>query len=174
MLTVTMTTPTSYYLRGFVGETYAGGRWTPLDSASLAESAGTFYWLHQDGFRSLTQLTAAARAAAPELLDTVNTVTVENTGASSKYLYAPYELRYDTPVPDENAVGEASLAAPAFAASGRIPSPPPGTSSPNTAASARLWRRTPRPTPLFWMRRAPITALPTTTIPMSPTISAAS
>lgn len=68
MLTVTMTTPTSYYLRGFVGETYAGGRWTPLDSASLAESAGTFYWLHQDGFRSLTQLTAAARAAAPELL----------------------------------------------------------------------------------------------------------
>lgn len=112
MLTVTMTTPTSYYLRGFVGETYVGGRWTPLDSASLAESAGTFYWLHQDGFRPLTQLTAAARAAAPELLDTVNTVTVENTGASSKYLYAPYELRYDTPVPDENAVGEAFLAAP--------------------------------------------------------------
>ena len=111
MLTVTMTVPTSYYLRGFVGETYADGRWTPLDSASLAESADTFYWLHQDGFRPLTQLTSAARAAAPELLDTVNTVTVENTGASSKYLYAPYELGYDTPVPVENAVGEASLAA---------------------------------------------------------------
>ena len=111
MLTVTMTVPTSYYLRGFVGETYAAGRWTPLDSASLAESADTFYWLHQDGFRPLTQLTSAARAAAPELLDTVNTVTVENTGASSKYLYAPYELGYDTPVPAENAVGEASLAA---------------------------------------------------------------
>ena len=111
MLTVTMTVPTSYYLRGFVGETYADGRWTPLDSASLAESADTFYWLHRDGFRPLTQLTSAARAAAPELLDTVNTVTVENTGASSKYLYAPYELGYDTPVPVENAVGEASLAA---------------------------------------------------------------
>lgn len=111
MLTVTMTVPTSYYLRGFVGETYADGRWTPLDSASLAESADTFYWLHQDGFRPLTQLTSAARAAAPELLDTVNTVTVENTGASSKYLYAPYELGYDTHVPAENAVGEASLAA---------------------------------------------------------------
>ena len=111
MLTVTMTVPTSYYLRGFVGETYADGRWTPLDSESLAESADTFYWLHRDGFRPLTQLTSAARAAAPELLDTVNTVTVENTGASSKYLYAPYELGYDTPVPIENAVGEASLAA---------------------------------------------------------------
>lgn len=111
MLTVTMTVPASYYLRGFVGETYADGRWTPLDSASLAESADTFYWLHRDGFRPLTQLTSAARAAAPELLDTVNTVTVENTGASSKYLYAPYELGYDTPVPIENAVGEASLAA---------------------------------------------------------------
>lgn len=111
MLTVTMTVPTSYYLRGFVGETYAGGRWTPLDSASLAEGADTFYWLHRDGFRPLTQLTSAARAAAPELLDTHNTVTVENTGASSKYLYAPYELGYDTHVPVENAVGEASLAA---------------------------------------------------------------
>ena len=106
VLEVTMTQPISYYLRGFVGEAYANSRWSTLDSKTLSEAADTFYWLHQDGFRPLTQLTSAARSAAPELLDTVNTVTVENTGASSKYLYAPYELGYDTPVPVENAVGE--------------------------------------------------------------------
>lgn len=112
MLTVTMTDPASCYLRGFVGETYANGRWTTLDSHTLADSADTFYWLHEDGFRPLTQLTAAAHAAVPELPEADNTVTVENTGASSKYLYAPYELRYDTPILDENAVGEAALTAP--------------------------------------------------------------
>ena len=42
-----------------------------------------------------------------------NTETVENTGVPSKYLYAPYELRYDTPIPNDNAVGgEAALTAP--------------------------------------------------------------
>ena len=35
MLTVTMTDPASCYLRGFVGETYANGRWTTLDSSAL-------------------------------------------------------------------------------------------------------------------------------------------
>lgn len=31
------------------------------------DSTDTFYWLHEDGFRPLTQLTAAAHAAVPEL-----------------------------------------------------------------------------------------------------------
>ena len=31
---------------------------------------------------------------------------MENTGVPSKYLYAPYELRYDTPILDKNTVGE--------------------------------------------------------------------
>ena len=34
-----------------------------------------------------------------------NSETVENTGVPPKYLYAPYELRYDTPIPNDNAVG---------------------------------------------------------------------
>lgn len=111
MLTVTMTDPASCYLRGFVGETYTDGRWTALDRRTLSDSAETFRWLHEEGFRPLTQLTSAARAAAPELLDRQNTVSVENTAASSKYLYAPYELGYDTTVPDGDAVGEAVLTA---------------------------------------------------------------
>lgn len=62
MLEVTMTQPTSYYLRGFVGETYANSRWSTLDSKTLSEDADTFYWLHQDGFYAQSQLTTAAQA----------------------------------------------------------------------------------------------------------------
>lgn len=111
MLTVTMTDPASCYLRGFVGETYTDGRWTALDRRTLSDSAETFRWLHEAGFRPLTQLTSAASAAAPALLERQNTVAVENTAASSKYLYAPYELGYDTTIPDGDAVGEAALTA---------------------------------------------------------------
>mgnify|MGYP006980024101 CR=1 FL=1 len=56
MLEITMTQPTSYYLRGFVGETYANSRWSTLDSKTLSEDADTFYWLHQDGFYGTSQL----------------------------------------------------------------------------------------------------------------------
>lgn len=68
MLEVTMTQPTSYYLRGFVGETYANSRWSTLDSKTLSEDADTFYWLHQDGFYAQSQLTTAAQAGVPDAL----------------------------------------------------------------------------------------------------------
>ena len=88
MLEVTMTQPISYYLRGFVGETYANSRWSTLDSKTLSEDADTFYWLHQDGFYAQSQLTTAAQAGVPDALGYDNTVTVQNVGASGKYLYA--------------------------------------------------------------------------------------
>lgn len=65
VLEVTMTQPTSYYLRGFVGEAYANSRWSTLDSKTLSEAADTFYWLHQDGFYAQSQLTTAAQAGVP-------------------------------------------------------------------------------------------------------------
>ena len=100
MLEVTMTQPTSYYLRGFVGEAYANSRWSTLDSKTLSEDADTFYWLHQDGFYAQSQLTTAAQAGVPDALGYDNTVTVQNVGASGKYLYAPYELLADSDVLD--------------------------------------------------------------------------
>ena len=111
MLEVTMTQPTSYYLRGFVGETYANSRWTALDSKTLSEDADTFYWLHQDGFYAQSQLTTAAQAGVPDALGYDNTVTVQNVGASGKYLYAPYELLADSDVLDAAQIGDRTLLA---------------------------------------------------------------
>lgn len=111
MLEVTMTQPTSYYLRGFVGETYANSRWTVLDSKTLSEAADTFYWLHQDGFYAQSQLTTAAQAGVSDVLRYDNTVTVQNIGASGKYLYAPYELLADSDVLDAAQIGDRTLLA---------------------------------------------------------------
>lgn len=111
MLEVTMTQPTSYYLRGFVGETYANSRWTALDSKTLSEDADTFYWLHQDGFYAQSQLATAAQAGVPDALRYDNAVTVQNVGASGKYLYAPYELLADSDVLDAAQIGDRTLLA---------------------------------------------------------------
>ena len=111
MLEVTMTQPTSYYLRGFVGETYANSRWSTLDSKTLSEAADTFYWLHQDGFYAQSQLTTAAQAGVSDVLRYDNTVTVQNVGASGKYLYAPYELLADSDVLDAAQIGDRTLLA---------------------------------------------------------------
>ena len=111
MLEITMTQPTSYYLRGFVGETYANSRWSTLDSKTLSEDADTFYWLHQDGFYAQSQLTTAAQAGVPDALGYDNTVTVQNVGASGKYLYAPYELLADSDVLDAAQIGDRTLLA---------------------------------------------------------------
>ena len=111
MLEVTMTQPISYYLRGFVGETYANSRWSTLDSKTLSEAADTFYWLHQDGFYAQSQLTTAAQAGVSDVLRYDNTVTVQNVGASGKYLYAPYELLADSDVLDAAQIGDRTLLA---------------------------------------------------------------
>ena len=111
VLEVTMTQPTSYYLRGFVGETYANSRWSTLDSKTLSEAADTFYWLHQDGVYAQSQLTTAAQAGVPDPLGYDNTVTVQNVGASGKYLYAPYELLADSDVLDAAQIGDRTLLA---------------------------------------------------------------
>ena len=111
MLEVTMTQSTSYYLRGFVGETYANSRWSTLDSKTLSEDADTFYWLHQDGFYAQSQLTTAAQAGVLDALRYDNTVTVQNVGASGKYLYAPYELLADSDVLDAEQIGDRTLLA---------------------------------------------------------------
>lgn len=97
VLNITMQTPASYYLRGFTGEIYENNRWTALDAETLYPASDSFYWLHQDGFYAQAQIAAAADSVLPELLETKNSLTVENVGLSSRYLYAPYELLRTAP-----------------------------------------------------------------------------
>lgn len=89
-LEITMTTPESLYLRGFVGSSLEDNRWQPTDKTTLYEYADLFYWLHEDGFYATSQAAAAVAAAGEE--KEVNTITVKNVGAGKAYVYAPYEL----------------------------------------------------------------------------------
>lgn len=110
VLELTMDTPASCYLRGFVGETYENSRWRALDADMLYPAADTFYWLHEDGFYPQTQLAAAASAVQPELVQE-SSVSVTNVGASARYLYAPYELIPASAGTDANAIGDRTLLA---------------------------------------------------------------
>ena len=111
MLTVTLAQPDSYYLRGFVGENYDGSRWLPLSREALAENADAFYWLHEGGFYGQTQLAQAAQTSAPDAVTEENRLSVANIGASSRYLYAPYETLPGSAGLDGQAVGDAAVCA---------------------------------------------------------------
>lgn len=113
VLKVTMSEPQSYYLRGFVGESYENNKWKTLDETdkqSLYENGDLFYWLHEDDFYAQTQIVNAAIAAGNIFFDSANSaktkneteisessgrnkVTIENLKASSRYLYMPYETQ---------------------------------------------------------------------------------
>lgn len=91
-LLVTMDTPECVYLRGFVGERFDGERWYEPDTQTLAENSQTLYWLHADGFYPQAQFARAAENQDGAF----GTITVQNTGACSRYLYAPYTLLRDS------------------------------------------------------------------------------
>src|SRR5699024_649656 len=55
-LEIVMSVPTSLYLRGFVGSTYTSERWERLKPQVYYENKGLFYWLEENDFSPLTQL----------------------------------------------------------------------------------------------------------------------
>lgn len=91
VLSVTMSEPESYYLRGFTGSVYTGSGWEETDSETRWEKKSLFYWLHEDGYYGQEALALAADALG-ETEEEKNRIEIENVGASSKYCYVPYEL----------------------------------------------------------------------------------
>lgn len=87
-LTVTMEQPEELYLRGFTGSVLEGDNWKPLETALLAENRDLLYWLNLNAFDPNTQF----EASAGRTKTLKNTVTVQNTGACSRYLYVPFGL----------------------------------------------------------------------------------
>lgn len=104
-LEVTMESPDSYYLRGFIGSDYIDGRWDSVSNAKKYTYRDTFYYLHKDGFYGQTQLGNINRMLTS---DYGSEISITNTGASSKYTYAPYEV-LETELIDENKLGDESL-----------------------------------------------------------------
>lgn len=92
-LEVIMDKPSSLYLRGFIGSQYTGDRWGNLDSNIYYENHGLFYWLNEEGFNSLNQLSILNDLKlGDETIGEKIKVNINNINANSKFLYTPYEL----------------------------------------------------------------------------------
>ena len=92
VLTLTMTQPQGYYLKGYTGQEYTGAGWYGFDEIP-EEANGLFYWLDKEGFGPENMLAKAAELTG-YVLDTSedsNIITVVNTSGSRKLFYLPYE-----------------------------------------------------------------------------------
>lgn len=87
-LVVTMEVPQQLYLRGFTGAEFTGERWESLDRDALAKNQQLLYWLNLNAFDQNAQFAAATKSMELQR----STVTVQNIGACSYYLYAPFSI----------------------------------------------------------------------------------
>ena len=102
-LEVSMTSPDSLYLRGFVGDVLQHDGWEPLSSATYYQDKDLFYWLEEYGFNGLGQIAQSTSLASRGGKDKLNTgyveeaneIVVENIDANKKYAYIPYEISID-------------------------------------------------------------------------------
>lgn len=91
-LQIHMDTPQELYLRGFVGGTYTGTSWQPVDPDNYqGEYEGMLQWLEKENFSPLSQYDTYEELTRKEQKQRpVRTkVTVKNTGAYRKYMYLP-------------------------------------------------------------------------------------
>ncbi len=94
-LKVTMTYPQSLYLIGFVGGSYTGGEWKPLNKEAYQnEYDGLLEWLEQEGISPMTQYSVYNELSEmkEENEREYNTIKVENSGAYRKFVYLPYSV----------------------------------------------------------------------------------
>ena len=92
VLTLTMTQPQGYYLKGYTGQEYTGTGWSGLDEIP-EEANSLFYWLDKEGFGPENMLAKAAELTgyALDTSEDSNIITVVNTSGSRKLFYLPYE-----------------------------------------------------------------------------------
>ena len=92
-LTVEADTLKDMVLRGFVGDTFDGVRWSPLENETLSRYTELFYWLHERGFYGTVQPMLAL-----EVVDdcTVQTVQVTNVSACKRYAFLPTACRAES------------------------------------------------------------------------------
>lgn len=89
-LTVKMSEPDSYYLRGFVGATYEKNRWNTISSGAFYGMRDEMFWLNRRGFDGLSELAYSQELTGEEQSGNKITVTVDS--ASRKIAFTPYEL----------------------------------------------------------------------------------
>jgi hypothetical protein len=114
-LEVKMSKPDSIWLRGYIGSSYTGKSWEKEDPSDLYDRSDLFYWLHRDNFFGQKQLADAALATGKEKIGNVNRISIKNRSASSRNIYAPYELQaINGDLMPESYIGDARLNSPGF------------------------------------------------------------
>ncbi|MBE5956486.1 MAG: hypothetical protein E7253_08540 [Lachnospiraceae bacterium] len=97
-LLVTMEQPEVMYLRGFTGAVFEKNRWTEIETDIIAENRDLLYWLGTNQFQPGAQYEKVTAWDDNEL----QSVTVQNVGACSRYLYVPFSLLSDGLLVPEN------------------------------------------------------------------------
>lgn len=107
-LKVKMVKPQSYYLKGLVAGDFSQNGWKETDKNKLYKYADLFFWLHKENFYGQTQLFNAKSEGNSEI--DINKMTINVLGASSKYIYTPYEYVSDNnELTDKDEIGDENL-----------------------------------------------------------------
>lgn len=115
VLEVIMSEPEEIWLRGYVGSVYNGTGWEDLPNEELYKYSNLFKYLHEYGFYGQTQLSTAVKTAYGDSEDKMISVTINNVGASRKYIYAPYEyVSDDEGLLDKREIGDVLLRSSGF------------------------------------------------------------
>lgn len=107
-LKVKMSNPDVYYLKGFVAGDFTNNGWESTDKKTLYKYSNLFYWLHKDSFYGQSQLANGKKSLLGKNSEKKMTVSV--VGASSKYIYTPYEYISDNEkLKNRKKIGDESL-----------------------------------------------------------------
>jgi len=90
-LKVAMENPSPLYLKGFVGSTYTTVGWKEIEGDAYRKEKSLLEALKKEDFTGAKQLSLAAKSSLPEAYEEAKLI-IQNVGASSRYIYAPYEL----------------------------------------------------------------------------------
>ena len=83
----------SLYLRAFVGAEYGDSQWTALPASAYGGTyTGMLNWLRKQGFDPLTQSASYYALCDADTAPEVNRISVQVTGGTRAYLYAPASM----------------------------------------------------------------------------------
>lgn len=119
-LEVNMSSPDSYYLRGFVGAKFDKNKWSALDNDTFYDMRDTVFWLNRRDFDGLSEMSRAAElggtsgsfgmmpgdgaedtlssdsvlgTAGSTDTDEGNKIEIKVKSASRRHAFTPYELK---------------------------------------------------------------------------------
>lgn len=108
MMKVEMDRPESLYLQGHIYSEYGEDGWTRLPDETASDASELFYWLHQEGFYSESQLALLRETLSMEGDEHIN-VSVQVKAACRENLYLPPELSTESITLNQFSLGDGDV-----------------------------------------------------------------